>query len=457
MKMDKQNVIRIMEEIGQMSAKRGLESYAVGGLVRDFILGIQSDDLDITSNDIDALAEEMLLAGGKIIEKDSARFMGKIIYFKGLKIDLVAPRKESYNPTSIKPLVKVGTFQDDVYRRDYTINTLYYNLNPDQFMEILDLTGRGLEDLKLKILDTPTEPRQTFLDDPSRMLRGVRFAATRGFGIAGRVHGEIYRMRKEILRVPFEVIHTELMKGAVSPMYFRILDAVGLTDVLFPEVVMNRGVFQHPEYHTEDVYEHILRVTEAIETDNPLLRIASYFHDVGKVLVSDGSGHAYNHIGKGLPIMKEILRKYKFSNHEVQYIYKVIQYHHIYHNLTNMYITKETGKTRSLRKIVTKHSKEFLQDIFLHTRADIISDNPQRKRFLGVVDEIMDDMRNIELTVVIENSKNKLTVTGHDIMELGYQGIEIGRIKQELQNLVDDGTMPNTRATLMAKLKEYAR
>lgn len=454
--MERNQIIDIMKEIGEISAKYGLDTYAVGGLVRDFMMEKACDDLDITSDNIDLLAEQIINVGGKAIEKNSERFMGKIVYFRGLKIDLVAPRKESYREDSIKPIVKVGTFQDDVERRDYTINALYYDLHPDRFMEIVDLTRRGLSDFKKKILDTPIDPIKTFIDDPSRMLRGVRFAATHKFRIASRVRDAIFKLRENILRIPFEIVHNEMIKGAISSDYFRVMDDVGLVDVLFPELALNRGVYQHPLYHTEDVFEHIIRTTECLKTTKPLLRIASLLHDMGKAAVDDGSGHAYNHIGRGLPIIKRILRRYKFSNHEIQYIYDIIRFHHAFHNFANLKLLKEPSLRRSVRKFVTNHSMEFVQDIYEHTLADIRSDSPQRKKFVQIAEEMMDLIHELDLTVMIENSRSNLTVTGHDIMALGYRGKEVGRVKRELQTLVDEGIIPNTRASLLEKLKQYA-
>lgn len=449
--MDKNKIIEIMREIGEISQELDITSYAVGGLVRDFLLGLNSEDLDITSDNINELAQAIVDRGGKIIDKDSDRFLGKIVYFRDLKIDLVAPRRESYTKDSIKPLVKVGTFQDDVLRRDFTINALYYNLDPSKFMEVIDLTGKGVHDLIYRKLDTPDDPEVTFYDDPSRMLRAVRFSAVKNFNISTRVIKAIDKMKTEILRVPFEVIHEEIIKGAISPNYFRIMDNVGILDVLFPELTMNRGVFQLPLFHTEDVMEHILRTTELIQTKNPLLRIASLFHDIGKALVDDGTGHAYNHIGKGLPLVKTILRKYKFSNKEVQYIYNIIRFHHAFHNFTNIY--NESDRRRSIRKFVTQHAEDFIQDIYVHTYADIISDNPKREKYLKLLDEHMDIVKEMQMVVIIENSKSKLQIDGYDIMECGFKGKEIGEIKSQLQNLVDEGIIPNIRQNLVIELK----
>lgn len=444
-----------MKEIGQISAEIGKESYAVGGLVRDFLLNIPSDDLDITSDDIDALSYEIKKKGGKIVDKQSDRFMSKIIYYRGLKIDLVAPRKESYTSNSIKPSVNQGTFNDDAHRRDFTVNALYFDLHPDRFMNVVDLTGTGIYCLNKKILDTPLDPIQTFKDDPSRMLRGVRFAATKGFNLSHRVMNAIYDLRQLIFKVPFEIIHNEILKGAVSPDYFRVMDEVGLTDVLFPEVTAGKEIHQIPEYHTQNVYEHILRTTEELNTNRSILRIATFLHDIGKVPADDGTGHFYEHIPKGVPLAEEILRKYKFSNNEIKYVKKMIRHHHDFHNLMNTRL-RDYEHSRTLRRIVTRFSNEFIQDLLSHTRADILSDRPQWKNSLRKLNEIEDAIDVIQLNIAIENSKEKLTVNGYDIMDLGYEGPEIGRIKHELQNLVDEGIIPNNRETLLAKLQEFS-
>lgn len=451
--MQKYKVIEIMKNIGKISEKINVKSYAVGGLVRDFILEKDCDDLDITSDGIDKLAAAMIERGGKIVEKNSERFMGKIIYYKGLKIDLVAPRKESYHPSSIKPLVKVGTFEDDVFRRDFTINALYYDLSPTNFMRFVDLTGKGLKDLRLNLLDTPLEPEQTFFDDPSRMLRAVRFAATRGFDIAERVVIAIQKMAHEIHRVPYEIIHKEIMKGAGSPSFFRILDRVGLADTLFPEVTVNRGVYQHPQYHTEDAYEHILRVTELINTDKPLLRIAGFFHDIAKASCEDAEGHAYGHIQKGLKMVKPILRKYKFANKEVDYIYQIIRYHHNFHNYVK---ESQQGKniTISLRRFISKHPISFIMDLYQHALADTTSDHPNSKPYIKSINNIIDEIHDLHTFMIFDGSKQKLKISGHDIMRYGFKGKSIGEIKSLLQRKVFDGELPNKRDALLDALEE---
>lgn len=450
----RQDQINIIQKIGTSADKAQEKCYLVGGLVRDCLLGTPSDDLDFVCSNPNKIVTQLIQDNPnnvKEIEKnENTRFKSKIILINGEKVDIVEPRKESYTKSSIKPQVESGSFIDDVNRRDFTINTLYLDTSPQSFLNIVDLTQKGLLDLQNKVLDTPTNPEITFTDDPTRMLRGIRFSACKKMHLHDRLKTTIKQgMKKEIHRVPTDLIVKEFKKGASCPAYFNIMQDVELLEELIPEITQLKNVPQLPTHHKLDVFGHTMESLKHLDTTDYRINIAMLLHDIGKPETTEckeGKCTAYHHQDKSAEKTEIILKRLKFSNDDIKHITNLVKNHHLFHNTIDD--VKITDK--ALRRIIREHGSE-LQDIETMTRADILSDNPNAKQEIVKLDSFLTRLKQIQ-TESPQLETFKLAITGHDIMAMGYKDKEIGDMKIKIEQMVIDGELPNDRLILLQKI-----
>lgn len=315
--------------------------YLVGGLLRDRALGLP------LTNDLDLVLEGDALELARFLyEKGLSphypvlypRFGTAMIHVgdnvQSSAVELVTARAESYQPDSRKPDVRQGTLQDDVFRRDFTINTLLENLHSG---ELLDLTGRALTDLKAGIIRTPLEPRITFFDDPLRMLRAVRFAARFGFTIETEtwraICAEAARLCPPAIsaeRIRDEFVKIIRLPGAnVRHGLERLLESNLLAQFL-PDMLPMVGCMQGG-WHLYDVWAHTLVAMECLPDDAPLeTRLGMLWHDVAKPAtrtVSERGIHFYGHQGVGAEMTREMMNRLKFSNEEIRDVSALVALH----------------------------------------------------------------------------------------------------------------------------------
>lgn len=447
--------LAIIQKIGESADKVHEQCYLVGGLVRDCLMGQFGDDLDFVCSNPNKIVSQLQSEDSTIkeIEKnDNTRFKSKIIMMNGQKIDIVEPRKESYTKQSIKPKVESGSFYDDVNRRDFTINTLYLDTSPSHFLQIVDLTERGLVDLQQKIIDTPTDPNTTFQDDPSRMLRGVRFASCKNMELHPRIIESIQKgMKKEIRRVPNDLITKELKKGSTCPSYFSTLNDMSLLSEIIPEITALKGLSQPKEHHTLDVLGHTIKSLDHLKTKDYRVAMAMLLHDIGKPETTQCVNDkciAHGHQEVSATKSKAILERMRFSQKDVKYITNLIQNHHILHNA----LDDPKISDKAIRRLVREHG-EYLPEIEIMTRADITSDNPHAKREIAKLDTFMTRVHNVQ-TQSPELQTFILAITGHDLMDYGYKGKEIGDMKKYLEQEVIDGRIENKKDVLLQRLKK---
>lgn len=320
--------------------------YLVGGLLRDRALGLPlSNDLDLVlEGDAVELARFFYRRGvAQHAPVEYPRFGTAMIHVAdplaphapGSAVEFVSARAESYQPDSRKPQVRQGTLQDDVYRRDFTINTLLENLHTG---EILDLTGRAYADLNAKILRTPLEPRITFFDDPLRMLRAVRFAARFEFEIEETTWQAICE-EAERLRPPqiaHERIREEFVKIAKLPGHrFRrgmeLLLESNLLSKFLPQMLPMIGCTQG-SWHRYDVWTHTLVAIESLPDTAPLeTRLGLLWHDIGKpetrTETPEGAIHFYGHPKAGAERARAIMNHLKFPNDEIRDVVTLVEKH----------------------------------------------------------------------------------------------------------------------------------
>ena len=308
--------------------------YLVGGVVRDRIMGRPpTEDVDIVLEG-DALELARFLHRKHAADHRPvtyARFGTAMVAIQGHTVELVSARRESYAPETRKPEVQPAGLYDDVLRRDFTINTLLENLHTG---EVLDLTGKGLADIRAGIIRTPTEPATTFYDDPLRMLRAVRFAVRLGFEIEGGTYEAMVRDAERLAIISKERVRDEFVKILLSDepaRGLRMLKESRLLDQFAPELLEMQGVTQNGG-HVYDVWEHTLHAVESLPTQADLtLRLAILFHDVGKprtkIVDDQGHTHFYGHEALGAEIARRVLRRLRFPVSEITRVERLVSMH----------------------------------------------------------------------------------------------------------------------------------
>jgi len=272
---------RLIEAIADAATSAGVETYLVGGFVRDRLLGREGKDIDLLAVGDDGTAVLAALARRFHWPPPQRfeRFGTGQVRGSGFVVEIVRARAESYDAASRKPDVRPGTLEDDIWRRDFTVNALCQTLAG----HVIDITGRGLDDLRHGVLRTPLDPQQTFSEDPLRMFRAARFAAQLGFGTAPGLTAAMSRMaaRSEILsaeRVAEEL--RRLLQSNHPRAGLELLRDGGLMAVRFPELEAMVGVEQGG-FHIYDVFDHTAHTVAAVPPDL-VTRLAALLHDVGK-------------------------------------------------------------------------------------------------------------------------------------------------------------------------------
>lgn len=301
--------------------------------MRDELLGLEpKDDYDlVTRGSAPELAN--LLWNRKISQIPPItyeRFGTAMLMVDGIQIELVTARKESYAEDSRKPTVQPATLEEDAQRRDFTVNTLMRNLHTG---ELIDPLGCALADLESKVLRTPLDPHLTFVDDPLRMLRAVRFRWKLMFELAPGLFDAIREAKGRLEIVSMERIRDEFMKmltGPNAPEALADLMQLGLFAVIAPEFEAMVAVEQG-KYHHLDVWEHTLLALRNAATRDPILALSVVLHDVGKpptrFIDDQGNTRFFGHEAVGESMSRTILRRLKFSEKDVEKVAKLVKNH----------------------------------------------------------------------------------------------------------------------------------
>lgn len=474
------NIKDILKSIGQISQQLGEKCYVAGGLVRDCLMGQSGKDIDLVCSDsekvVDSLAKkENIWRSEEGVEKTSeiAKFQKFGTYqtiFRGEEIELVDPRKETYIYQLHQPeSVVKGTFLDDVMRRDFTVNSLYLGIQDDDWMEVLDLSGKGLEDLEHNILRTPKDPDQTFRDDPSRLFRLARFQACKGFDIeketflsAQRNAHEVNEMVKITKieddkvktivreRVPRDSVQQMMDKGIVCKGYLRSLDSIGVLSEVIPEVEPMKDCEQDERYHTDDVWEHTLKLVDTLPSTKEL-KWAGLFHDIGKPSTYDKKGNFYKHEIESDIIAKDIMTRLRFSNDDIRKISNLVLHHMEILSL----ISLDKLSDRALRHFAIRndgYESDLIELAYADTKASGVKWKDDHKK----IERLEDRLKQLQFTMGMERGKKfELQVTGWDIMNILHikPSERVGEIRNELTEKVIDGKLKNEREELLSYLK----
>ena len=323
-------------EIAQITRGTPFENdlYLVGGAVRDPLLGLPAGgDFDlVTTHDALNLAELLWLAGlSSIPPVTYPRFGTAMLVIQGANIELVTARAESYDESSRKPTVTPASLLEDALRRDFTVNSLMIQIHNGT---LYDLLGTGQRDLRDRVLRTPRPPDETFIDDPLRMLRAVRFRWKLGFTPAPGLWESIRHNRERLGIISFERIRDELVKMLLHPTAADALDdlmQVGLMELIAPEFLPMVGCEQG-KWHHLDVWDHTLLVLRNLPSDAPLeLRLAALFHDVAKpatrTIDPNGDIRFFGHETEGEAMAIKILTQWKFPTATIHRVASLVRGH----------------------------------------------------------------------------------------------------------------------------------
>ncbi|MDY3351427.1 HD domain-containing protein [Riemerella anatipestifer] len=443
--------LKLFKTISKVAEERGQTAYIVGGYVRDLLMKRQ------VPTDIDFVTEQsgIELAQAVAKELDSnlkvsvfKTYGTAMIKWKGLELEFVGARKESYSEDSRKPAVEQGSLEDDQKRRDFTINAMAISLGKEDFGRLVDPFG-GVHDLESKILKTPLEPLQTYSDDPLRMMRAIRFASTLNFKVEQNSLDAIKQEADRIKIVSMERIMVEFNKIMLSEkpsIGLKLLDDTGLLEKIIPELTALKGIEEIEGQTHKDNFYHTLEVVDNISkhTDKLWLRWSALLHDIGKAPTKkfvDGTGWTFHgHEFLGSKMAKPLFQRLKLPlGADLRYVQKMVK-------LSSRPIALVTDDTSdaALRRLLFD-AGEDLEDLFTLCKADITTKNAKKQeRFRKNFEYVAQKIKEVEEKDQIRNFQPP--ISGEEIMAL-FQlkpGREIGILKEKVKEAILEGEISNT-------------
>lgn len=437
-------------DVGSIADQNQLKAYVVGGYVRDYLLGKERKDFDITiiGDPIDFATKVADHFSTKAVIYE--RFRTAMVPFNGYQFEFVGTRKEEYQKGSRKPIVKEGSFEDDIKRRDFTVNSMAASINKENIGEITDIFN-GIKDLDNKILKTPLDPEITYSDDPLRMMRAARFAAQLNFEIEEDSFNAISKMSDRIKIISQERITDEFLKLLASEHPSKglaVLFKTGLLKYIFPEMDELQGTEIKQEgdrkYGHKDVFWHTLKVLDNIvpNTDNVWLRFAALMHDIAKPRTKKyipGTGWSFHgHEEVGARMQKKIFRRMKLPLDHQPYVETLVRLHQ-----RPMQLVDEEVTDSAIRRLAVS-AGPYLEDLFTLIRADITTKNPNREK------KYFNNYEKVFQKVIDVQEKDKLRefqspVRGEEIMEICKINPSklVGKIKEEIEEAILEGIIPN--------------
>lgn len=435
------NIFKIISEISKVIKE---ECYIIGGYVRDLIINKYkiSQDIDIVSScngeKLAKIVAKKLYPNPRVVI--FKRFKTAMFKYQNLQIEFVGFRKESYNTNSRNPIVKTAKYLiEDQLRRDFTINTLAISLNYYNYGKIID-PFKGINDLKLKIIKTPTSPNKTYSDDPLRMFRAIRFANQLKFKIENKSLEAIYENRNRIKILPIERITIELNKILLTDkpsIGFNLLHKVGILEMILPEVSLLKGSEKFKGYSHKDNFIHTLQVLDNIskKTNFLWLKWAALLHDIGKYKTKKFSStgwsfHSHEFIGsKMVPIIFKRLKLPMGKN--LKYVQKMIKYS----SRPIALVDKDTTDS-AFRRLIFDLG-ENLKDLMLLCNADITTKNTTKKQeYKNNFKLVIHKLKEIQKKDKLRNWK--CPISGYEIMKIFNikPSNKIGIIKKAIKHAI---------------------
>lgn len=440
----------VFRTISQAADDLGLETYVIGGFVRDYFLNRgEKQDIDIVT----------VGSGIELAQKvaDLLPNATKVSVFKtygtamvktdDIELEFVGARKESYQKDSRNPVVENGTLQDDQNRRDFTINAMAISLSRKHNGQLLD-PFNGLQDLDQKLIRTPLEPDVTYSDDPLRMLRAIRFATQLDFKIEKESFESISRNAQRIEIITNERIVTELHKILASKKPsrgFLLLEKTGLLAHFLPELIALKGIDEVEGQTHKDNFYHTLEVVDNIaqHTDDIWLRWAALLHDIGKAPTKRFSKKVgwtfHGHEFKGSKMVYHLFKRLKMPlNDKMKFVQKMVRM-----SSRPIAVIDESATDSAVRRLV-HDAGDDIESLMTLCEADITTKNPKRfKKYHNNFKKVRDKIVEVEERDHVRNFQPP--VTGEEIMTTFNLKPckEIGMIKASIKDAILDGKIPN--------------
>lgn len=439
----------IFRVISKASASLDLDSYVIGGYVRDFLLKRdQAKDIDVVTigSGIELAHEVARLLPGKPKVSIFKTYGTAMLKSGGIELEFVGARKESYSEDSRNPAVENGTLEDDQNRRDFTINALALSLREDDFGTLLDPFG-GMDDLQNKIIRTPLDADITYSDDPLRMLRAIRFSTQLNFTIEKESLAAIARNADRITIVSHERIVDEIHKVLMTKKPstgFALLQKTGLLKHIFPELMALQGIEEKEGQRHKDNFWHTLEVVDNIAetTDNLWLRWAALLHDIGKAPTKrfdEAVGwtfHAHEFVGSKM--VYKLFKRLKMPlNEHLKFVQKMVL-------MSSRPIVLATDVTDSAVRRLVFDAGDHVDDLMTLCEADITTKNPNKqKKYKSNFQKVRQKIVEVEERDHIRNFQPP--VSGEEIMKtFGLEpSREIGIIKEAIKEAILEGEIPN--------------
>lgn len=444
--------LKLFKLISKTAEDSGLSVYIVGGYVRDLLMKRAAPtDIDfVTEGSGIALAQSVAAAIDPETKVSVFKTYGTaMLRYQGLELEFVGARKESYNAESRNPSVEQGTLEDDQKRRDFTINAMAISLNQESFGELVD-PFHGVEDMEKRILRTPLEPEQTYSDDPLRMMRAVRFAATLGFSIEENSLEAIKKEAHRIKIVTIERIMVEFNKIMLSEKPstgLKILKDTGLLELIIPELTALEGIEEVEGQTHKDNFWHTLEVVDNISqnTENLWLRWAALLHDIGKAPTKKfvkGTGWTFHgHEFLGSKMVKTLFQRLKLPlGKDMKYVQKMVKL-----SSRPIALISDEASDSALRRMLFD-AGEDLEDLFTLCKADITTKNTQKQeKFKKNFEYVAQKIKEVEEKDHIRNFQPP--ITGEEIMAMFNlaPGREIGILKERVKEAILEGNIPNDK------------
>lgn len=416
----------------------GYEAYAVGGCVRDSILGRKPDDWDITTL---AKPEEIKRLFPRTIDTGIRHGTVTVMLDKeGFEVTTYRIDGDYEDGRHPKEVTFTASLEEDLKRRDFTINAMAYN----EHQGLVDLYG-GLADMEAGMIRCVGDAKERFTEDALRMMRAVRFSAQLGYRIEEATKTAITALASDLQKISAERIQAELIKLVISahPDYLRIAYETGITAQILPEFDLCMETPQNNLHHCYTVGEHILHAMQAIEPDK-VLRLGMLFHDIGKpqtmTVDEEGITHNKKHPAVGAEMTKKILRRLKFDNDTTEKVVKLVLYH-----------DQDIGATQAgVRRAMNRIGEDIFPMLFAVHRADISAQSDymreEKLRKFSYIEELYDTVRSQGDAVSLKD----LAITGRDLIAQGMKpGREIGAVLQSLLEQVLEDPSLNTPEQLL--------
>lgn len=438
--------------------KSGFEVYLVGGCVRDMLMERPVTDWDLTTNatpeQIQAIFPDSFYDNG--FGTVGIPYDNKEAFEEGEKnyIEITTYRHEKdYKNLRHPETIEWGkNIVDDLARRDFTVNAIACEIKDDQDLVFID-PYEGQQDIEKKIIKAARDPEERFNEDALRLLRAVRFAAQLNFEIESKTWDSVVKNANHITKISFERIRDELLKMLVSNSPFEgisLLNKSGMLDLIIPELAQGKGISQERpgRHHKSDVFTHNIESLHHCPSKDPIVRLATLLHDVGKpqVIGKDEEGLVifYNHEVKGAQIAKTICERLKLSKKQKEKVYTLIRWH--------MFTIDEHITDSAVRRFIRRVGVENVNDMIDLRIGDRLGGGTQVAESwrLKLFKERLTAQLNPPFSI------NDLAIDGNDIMrELNIPpGRKVGEILQKLFEEVDENLELNNKEYLIKRIHE---